>query len=1062
MAGNLKGIVIEIGGDTTKLGEAINQANAKTKALQSELKGVNSLLKLDPSNVTLLAQKQDILNKAINETRNKLKTLEDAQVQVQEQFDKGEITEEQYRNFQREIEATKQKLKGLETEAKQFGSVMTAQLIATGEKMQAVGGKITGVGQKLRGLSMISAAALGGAVTSAAKFEDAMAKVGTIADKNEVPIKKLSKNVLELSNDTGKAATEISEAMYQALSASVETAEVTGFVENAINLAKAGFLETNDAVDVLTTTLNAYNISAKETEHISDVLVTTQNLGKTTVRELAETMGRVIPTAKQQNVSIEQLAAGYIELTKRGINTANATTYLNSMYTELGKSGTKVSEVLKNKTGKSFDELMESGMSTADALDILNGYCDETGTKFVDLWGKTNSSKAAFTLAGDGADEFNKSLDAVNKSAGTTSKAIEDLTTPAGKARKALNSLKNIGTELGTAFLSSLAPALEDLKKWTKQGFENFSKMDEGMKKNIATTLAVVAVMSPLIIVIGKTITGLGILLSTIGKIGNLILGAPATIQKIALIATSVMTSIQTGCTALWAAIAANPIAAIVIGISALATGLLIFSANSNEATTEAQRLNGELRKVNTRMSEYEEKMKGLAKTRKKTIADGVGELNYYQSLSSELGTIVDKNGKVKKGYEARAEFITTTLAQALGIEIQYADGIVKGYDGIAKAIEKTIEQKKAEIILGAYEEEFKAAIEQRKTMMDDLTTKYEYMARKQKEMDEYLAKGGKKSGTYYETLKTTINNAEVSYNNYAKKVKKNSKEITNYEKMSSDVQQGNFSKVINATGKLGDAYVDTTQMTKKELQKQRIAVKKDLDAISYYNKDNADKDTKARQKELRKQLDDLDNTLGGMESKVKNNKSVPNAHKTLAENARKKFGSISWWDPGRNVCTGIAQSLEENSWLTNNAAFKLGVNALAEFNRSIDSHSPARKFIKAAKTIPQGVEIGVEEDKDRALNAVKRLGADMVEGYKVEQHINAMTTINGRTLFNGIDVSNASLATKMDAMLNVLEKYLPNMKNDIYLDKRILVGEMIGDTDTQLGMRAIYKARGM
>lgn len=118
MGKGIKGITVEIGGDTTKLGQALEDVNQKTRNLTGELKGVNSLLKLDPNNVTLLAQKQDILNGAIGETKKKLETLKGAQAQVQKQFESGDIGADQYRDFQREIIATESKLNGLQSELK--------------------------------------------------------------------------------------------------------------------------------------------------------------------------------------------------------------------------------------------------------------------------------------------------------------------------------------------------------------------------------------------------------------------------------------------------------------------------------------------------------------------------------------------------------------------------------------------------------------------------------------------------------------------------------------------------------------------------------------------------------------------------------------------------------------------------------------------------------------------------------------------------------------------------------------------------------------------------------
>lgn len=114
MAGNIKGITIEIGGNTTPLQKAISDVNDKSKSLKTELKDVERLLKLDPTNTTLLAQKQELLGQSIQTTKEKLDKLREAEAQVQEQAAKGEITQEQYRAYQREVESTEEELRYLE------------------------------------------------------------------------------------------------------------------------------------------------------------------------------------------------------------------------------------------------------------------------------------------------------------------------------------------------------------------------------------------------------------------------------------------------------------------------------------------------------------------------------------------------------------------------------------------------------------------------------------------------------------------------------------------------------------------------------------------------------------------------------------------------------------------------------------------------------------------------------------------------------------------------------------------------------------------------------------
>lgn len=95
--------------------------------------------------------------------------------------------------------------------------------------------------------------------------------------------------------------------------------------------------------------MNAYGLKASEVTNVSDMLIQTQNLGKTTVADLASSMGKVIPTANAYGVSLDELCAGYAIMTANGVATAESTTYMNGMLNELGKSGTTVSETLKEK-----------------------------------------------------------------------------------------------------------------------------------------------------------------------------------------------------------------------------------------------------------------------------------------------------------------------------------------------------------------------------------------------------------------------------------------------------------------------------------------------------------------------------------------------------------------------------------------------------------------------------------------------------------------------------------------------------------------------------------------
>lgn len=164
---SIKGITIKIGGDTTGLDKALKETNKKSRELESELKAVDKALKLDPNNVTLVKQKQDLLKDSIKETKSKLDVLKEAQSQVTAQYKKGEIDAGQYRAFQRELETTKSKLSSLKDEKKNVNAIGTAFKEAK-DKVEPVIKKVEKVGS-----------AIGGAASKAVKFTATLGKIDT-------------------------------------------------------------------------------------------------------------------------------------------------------------------------------------------------------------------------------------------------------------------------------------------------------------------------------------------------------------------------------------------------------------------------------------------------------------------------------------------------------------------------------------------------------------------------------------------------------------------------------------------------------------------------------------------------------------------------------------------------------------------------------------------------------------------------------------------------------------------------------------------------------------------
>lgn len=285
---------------------------------------------------------------------------------------------------------------------------------------------------------------------AAAEFETATMKISTIADTTQVSLSQISSDLISLSAETGISVTGLSEATYQAISASVDTADAVNFTATASKLAAGGFTSSATAVDVLTTALNAYGLEAGQATSISDMLITTQNLGKTSVDQLAASVGKVIPLASAYGVEMDNLSAAYAELTKGGIATAEAGTYLKSMLNELGDSGSMVSSVLLEQTGQSFSQLMEQGYSLGDVMAVLGESVGGNAGAFNELWSSSEAGIGALSLYNAGAEQFNSTLDAMQNSIGATDSAYETMTDTTAHAQEELaNAANNLKISIG-------------------------------------------------------------------------------------------------------------------------------------------------------------------------------------------------------------------------------------------------------------------------------------------------------------------------------------------------------------------------------------------------------------------------------------------------------------------------------------------------------------------------------------------------------------------------------------------------------------------------------------
>lgn len=537
-----KGITIKIDGETTGLTKALKETNSEIKRTKSNLRDVENALKIDPKNVELLKAKQNALNEAIKETEKKLKLEQDAAKNAKEQLDLGNITQSEYDALQAEIVKTTDELSNLRDKAESAKQAvsdmedkMSVKMQAAGAHIKEVGNNISELGEKVTGVGD-KVSALGGkmtatitmpvvaggtaAVKEATDYSSALAKLSTIADTTQTPLSDLDDSIMKLSDDTGISAAALAEASYDAISAGQSTEDAVGFVGKANVLARSGFTSMSTATDTLTTAMNAYGLSADQVSSVSDKLITTQNLGKTTVDELGASIGKVIPTAAMYGVNLDQLSAAYVTTTKNGIGTAEATTYINGMLNELGKSGSTTSNILKEKTGKSFSELMNEGYNLSDVLQIIQNEADSSGMSLADMFGSQEAAKAAATITQHTTD-FTSAVKELESSAGTAQKAFDTLeaSDPSIQFEKTKTAIQNCAISIGQI----LMPIVQQITGKIQELVQKFRDLDPATQQQIVKFAAIAAAIGPLIAIIGTLISSVGKIITFGGQIVSLV-----------------------------------------------------------------------------------------------------------------------------------------------------------------------------------------------------------------------------------------------------------------------------------------------------------------------------------------------------------------------------------------------------------------------------------------------------------------------------------------------------------------------------------------------------------
>ena len=520
MASRIKGITIEIGGDTTGLDKALKSVNSSITHTQSALKDVNKLLKLDPANTELLTQKQKLLKDAISSTKEKLDALKQAQAQAKEQLENGDLGQDKYDALQREIIETEQELKRLQQEAATTSTAL-AKIDEIGGKMENLGNSIAGVGKTIMPIST----AVGGlgiaAVKTAADFDSAMSQVAAVSGATGDDLQSLRDKAREMGEKTKFSASEAAQAMNYMAMAGWKSKDMISGIDGIMNLAAASGEDLATTSDIVTDALTAFGLSAADSGHFADILAAASSNANTNVSMMGETFKYCAPIAGALGFSAEDTAEAIGLMANAGIKSSQAGTALrtimNNLAGEVKISGQAIGDVTIATTNadgsmRSLSDIL------ADCRVAFGGLTESEKAQAAESLVGKNAMSGFLALMNAAPADIEKLSGAIDNCDGTAEKMAA---TMQDNLMGQLTILKSQLEELAISFGEMLMPAIRNIVTKIQEFVDKLNGMDEGTREMVLKIGLLVAALGPFLVILGTTIAKIGTAMKGFVQLAN-------------------------------------------------------------------------------------------------------------------------------------------------------------------------------------------------------------------------------------------------------------------------------------------------------------------------------------------------------------------------------------------------------------------------------------------------------------------------------------------------------------------------------------------------------------
>ncbi len=806
---------------------------------------------------------------------------------------------------------------------------------------------VSNLGTKAAKAAAAIAAAVGtvsiAAIKMGADFEEGMSKVEAISGATEEDLEKLKEKAMEMGAKTKFSATEASEALQYMAMAGWKTEDMLNGLEGIMDLAAASGEDLALTSDIVTDALTAFGLSAQDSTRFADVLAAASSNANTNVSLMGETFKYVAPVAGALGYSIEDTAVAIGLMANSGIKGSEAGTALRAILSRLTKptdevaaamSALNISLTNSDGTMKSFNDIILDLRSSFSKLDQAQQ------AEMAATLGGQEAMSALLSIVNASDSDFQKLTNAIDNSSGSAKKMAETMNNNLkGKLDAIGSTLEGIGIKAYDKFekpmskaLDSAQLSLEKLDKSMSSGRlgKSVDKLAVGFGQLVEVTINLATTALPLAIdtfalladnselIIGA-ITGISsamLVYNNYQQISNALSTAGAVASLAYGTAQSVMTGELTAAAGaqemLNLAMNANPAVLVTAGIVGLTAAIGALSLIHGEEKTRAQELNEEL-------EAEAESFREVQKAAQEAGEAKLVEINNIQSMKEELDLLVDANGKVKEGFEDRANYLTGKLAEATGIDIKMTGNQIENYKDLSEEIQNTINQMKAQAILEAHQDEYTEALEKREGALKKLNEAQQAYNNatkdSQKWINEYRKSINDTSLTeeqrtqraqqaysaYVETQKENLDKAQENYNNY-------NQVIAGYQQAEMELLQGKTENIADLMNQESYLYANNAE-DKRIALAQRIAdlqshIESEQQIRTEANAQTVDAEIAASQKSIENKRNEMQQlvaevvTASPMYSEalinmVSNGEIVFNDNGNLTEAAQKKLVDV-------------------------------------------------------------------------------------------------------------------------------------------------------------------------